>query len=221
MANTLPTCVGFIMDGNRRFATEQGLSTFEGHKAGASKFFEIIEMLRELKIKHGVFYAFSTENWQRSELEVSYLIELFDHALAQVREVELRIIGERTRFSAELQKKMADLEEKSIQYQGGTTVWIALSYGGRAEILDAVQKAIAAGVPVDETSFRNLMWSAGMPDPDLIIRTGGDERLSNFLTWQSVYSELMFTPTYWPAFTKAEFTRMLAQYADRQRRYGT
>lgn len=220
MADTLPTCVGFIMDGNRRFATEQGLTTLEGHKAGEANFFEIIEVLRELKIKHGVFYAFSTENWQRSELEVSYLIELFDHALAQVSEVELRIIGERTRFSAELQKKMADLEEKSIQYRGGTTVWVALSYGGRAEILDAVQKAIATGVTVDETTFRNLMWSAGMPDPDLIIRTGGEQRLSNFLPWQSVYSELMFTPTYWPAFTKEEFTRMLAQYADRQRRYG-
>jgi undecaprenyl diphosphate synthase len=225
MADTLPTCVGFIMDGNRRWAKEHGQPTVVGHQAGESKFYEVAQWIKECKIPHAVFYAFSIENWLREKMEVSYLQELFlsftIRMLAEVHDWKCKIvvIGDLTSFTTELQSKIVELENVSEVYTGNT-IWVALSYGGRAEILDAVQKAIAAGVAVNETTFRNLMWSAGMPDPDLIIRTGGNERLSNFLPWQSVYSELMFTPTYWPAFTKAEFTRMLAQYADRQRRYG-
>jgi undecaprenyl diphosphate synthase len=216
-----PTCVGFIMDGNRRWATDQGLPTLSGHLAGAEVFVETVKMVHELAIPHAVFYAFSTENWKRSPEEVEYLMGLFGDMLKRVESVVVRIIGDRTRFSPELQANMAALEERSNEYHGGTTIWIALSYGGRAEIVAAVNKAITAGQSVDETSFGELLWTAGMPDPDLIIRTGGEQRLSNFLPWQSVYSELMFTTTYWPAFTKEEFTRMLAQYGERQRRFGT
>lgn len=220
-SQTLPTCVGFIMDGNRRFAVERNLPTLEGHMAGAETFFMMLRTVSEIGIPHAIFYAFSTENWKRSEIEVEYLMALFSTTLERVEQVVVRIVGERSRFSPELQAKMTALEESSTRYAGATTVWIALSYGGRAEILSAVNTAIAKGEPVDEATFTSYLWTAGMPDPDIIIRTGGDQRLSNFLPWQSVYSELMFTPTYWPAFTKEEFTRMLAQYGDRQRRFGS
>ncbi len=220
MSLTTLQCVGFIMDGNRRWATEQGLPTLDGHKAGERVFFESFAWLKEYQIPHAVYYAFSTENWKRSEMEVAYLLTLFAHALEAVEEVVLRIVGDRSYFSDELQKKMADLENRSQQFTGGTTIWVALSYGGRAELVAATNEAITNGIPVTEETFARLLWTAGMPDPDLIIRTGGDMRLSNFLPWQSVYSELIFTDTYWPAFTKDEFTRMLAIYGERKRRFG-
>ena len=214
-----PTCVGFIMDGNRRWAKEQGLSTLEGHLAGKDKFFQTIKLIADLKIPHAVFYAFSTENWQRSETEVTQLLALFFEALKATESVRIRIIGRKTDFSPELQTAMENLEEKSNHYTT-PTIWIALSYGGRAEIVTAVNEAVSLGNPVTEESFSQLLSTAAMPDPDLIIRTGGELRLSNFLPWQSVYSELFFTNTYWPAFTKEEFTRILAEYGDRQRRRG-
>jgi undecaprenyl diphosphate synthase len=215
-----PQCVGFIMDGNRRWATDQGLATLEGHTAGVQVFFETLTWLAECAIPHAVYYAFSSENWRRSSEEVSYLLQLFETSLAEVRSVVVHFIGDRSDFSESLQTQMHALEAKSQVYIGAPTVWIALSYGGRAELVAAANQAVANGVPVDESSFGSLLWSAGMPDPDLIIRTGGAMRLSNFLPWQSVYSELMFTETYWPAFTKEEFTRMLAQYGERTRRFG-
>lgn len=215
----IPTCVGFIMDGNRRWATEQGLVTLEGHVAGKDKFFEMVKAVSALGIPHAVFYAFSTENWQRSEVEVVYLIDLFSEALKVIESVGVKIIGRRSDFNLDLQKSMAELEEKTCQYTK-TTIWIALSYGGRAEIISAVNQAVTLGSTVTEETFNQLLYTAQMPDPDLIIRTGGEVRLSNFLPWQSVYSELFFTDTYWPAFTKDEFQRILAQYGDRQRRRG-
>lgn len=215
----IPTCVGFIMDGNRRWATEQGLVTLEGHVAGKDKFFEMVKAVSALGIPHAVFYAFSTENWQRSEVEVVYLIDLFSEALKVIESVGVKIIGRRSDFNLDLQKSMAELEEKTCQYTK-TTIWIALSYGGRAEIISAVNQAVTLGSSVTEETFNQLLYTAQMPDPDLIIRTGGEVRLSNFLPWQSVYSELFFTDTYWPAFTKDEFQRILAQYGDRQRRRG-
>ncbi len=222
----LPACVGFIMDGNRRWATEQGLATFAGHSAGYDNFFTIARAVRELGIKHSVFYAFSTENWHRTKEEVGYLLGLFEKLLAEYaarlkeEQVRVRIIGRRGDFAPELQQQMSDLEHDSERFIDNGTVWIALSYGGRAEIIQAVNAAVAAGTLVDEDSFSELLWTAGMPDPDIIIRTSGEQRVSNFLPWQSVYSEFFFTPTYWPAFTKEEFTRIVAQYAERKRRKG-
>jgi undecaprenyl diphosphate synthase len=220
METTRPQCVGFIMDGNRRYATEQGLPSLAGHEAGERVFFATLKWLKDYQIPHGVYYAFSTENWKRSEVEVAYLLKLFERALEAVETVVLRIIGDRQYFSAALQAKMAALEEKSKQHEGGTTIWVALSYGGRAELVAATNEAIRRGVSVTEETFTELLWTHGMPDPDLIIRTGGEYRLSNFLLWQSAYSELMFTSTYWPAFTKEEFTRMLTTYGERKRRFG-
>lgn len=224
--NTPPiNCIGFIMDGNRRFAKERGESTLSGHQAGEQKFREALHWAKEIGLPHVVFYAFSTENWMREKTEVSYLMELFKTLLQSIlheihdRKVRIKIIGRRTDFSFELQSLIETLEMASTPYID-QTVWVALSYGGRAELVAACNQAISAGVPVDEAMLAQHLWTAGMPDPDMIIRTGGDMRLSNFLPWQSVYSELFFTHTYWPAFTKDEFTRIVAQYADRQRRRG-
>ncbi len=213
------------MDGNRRWALEQEKETIFGHEAGEEKFCEVAEWIKDAQIPHAVFYAFSSENWNRSQLEVAYLQELFlrftKRMLAEVHtwQVRVSVFGDLTLFSDELRQAISELMQTSACYKT-TTIWIALSYGGRAEIVAAVNKAIAAGRPVDETTFAAHLATAGMPDPDLIIRTGGDIRLSNFLPWQSVYSELIFTATYWPAFTKDEFMSMLTQYGDRKRRFG-
>jgi undecaprenyl diphosphate synthase len=207
------------MDGNRRWANEQGREPSAGHEAGLKVFESAVMWLQEYGIPHGVFYAFSTENWQRSEAEVAFLLSLIETALARERTVTLRFIGDRTRFSDSLQANMTAAEVRSFN-STGVTVWIALSYGGRQEIVAAANEAVSRGELVTEATFSLLLQSSGMPDPDLIIRTGGDMRLSNFLPWQAVYSELLFTPTYWPAFTKDEFMSMLAQYGDRKRRFG-
>ena len=213
------------MDGNRRWAKERGLDTLVGHQQGQQAWEEIVFAVRDLGIAHAVFYAFSTENWKRSEVEVSYLMDLFSEHLSRMSErlpeqrVRIRIIGRRTDFSGQLQEQMLQLETDSAQYVD-TTIWIALSYGGRAEIVDAVNEAVKAGKKVDEATFASLLWSHEMPDPDLVIRTGGEQRLSNFLPWHSIYSELYFTDTYWPAFTKEEFHRIVEWYGSRERRRG-
>lgn len=220
-----PHCIGFIMDGNRRFAKERGEATLLGHQAGEAKFYEVAQWVKNIGISHAVFYAFSTENWLREKVEVTYLQDLFLSFTKRMTtevttwQVRVRVFGNLASFSDELQTAIAELEAVSAKYTA-TTIWVALSYGGRAEIIQATNQAIKNGVLVDETSFTKLLFTSDMPDPDLIIRTGGQQRLSNFLPWQSIYSELFFTPTYWPAFTNDEFTRILAQYGERQRRHG-
>jgi undecaprenyl diphosphate synthase len=221
-----PQCVGIIMDGNRRFAKAQGLPTLEGHRRGYEKMREVMNWAKEAGISFVVVYAFSTENWNRTEKEVSYLMGLFKLFLTkEVRDmrkegVRVRCIGERGRFSAELRELMERAEQDTASETGPTLV-VALSYGGRAEILAAANAALAAGEKqLTERHFRELMWSHDIPDPDLIIRTGGEMRLSGFLPWQSVYSELFFTKTYWPAFPKEEFLAILAEFGKRERRMG-
>ena len=218
-------CIAFIMDGNRRWAREQGKETWQGHTSGAETLKEVIGWVVEADIPHAIFYAFSTENWKRSEAEVSALMELFVANIqellqtAEKQNFSLQFVGKRNDLPERLQVLINEAEEKTASY-GNTTIWVALSYGGRAEIIKAVNQAVANGEAVTEDSFSKLLWTADMPDPDLLIRTGGEKRLSNFLLWQSVYSELMFTDTYWPAFTKDEFLRMVEQYAERERRKG-
>lgn len=222
---THPNCIGFIMDGNRRWALEQKEETIFGHEAGEEKFYEVAQWIKDAHIPHAVFYAFSSENWNRNSLEVVYLQELFlrftKRMLTEVHQWQVRVnvFGDLSLFSDELRQAIGELMQESARYET-TTIWVALSYGGRAEIIAAVNEAIARGQLVNETTFAGHLATAGMPDPDLVIRTGGDMRLSNFLPWQAVYSELMFTPTYWPAFTKDEFMSMLTQYGDRKRRFG-
>lgn len=233
MQKTDITCLGFIMDGNRRWAREQDLSTFEGHKRGGEVLGESIDWVREAGIAHVVYYAFSTENWKRSEEEVSYLMDLFQEWLKNIEKkitadkragqsvARVRIVGRREDFREDIQKQMDSLERASEDGEGAqTTVWIALSYGGRAEIVEAVNQAVRTGKEVDVDSFERLLWTADMPDPDIIIRTGGEQRLSNFLTWKSVYSELLFLDKHWPALTKADFNGILSEYEKRERRRG-
>jgi undecaprenyl diphosphate synthase len=222
-----PTCVGFIMDGNRRWAKAHNLPAHEGHREGYHALQKIITAVHGAGIPHMVCYAFSTENWKRAEDEVGYLMNLLGHALREFRtevkkknvKINVRVIGEIERLPKNLQTEIR--ESVMAQYTDPElTVWIALSYGGRAEILSAVNTAIAAGEPVTEETFETHLWTKGMPDPDLIIRTSGEVRLSNFLLWQSAYSELFFTDTTWPDFGESEFQSILEQYGKRQRRVG-
>lgn len=220
-----PECIGFIMDGNRRWAKEKGKSALEGHKQGLEAFKDVVRHIRDQGVPHAVFYAFSTENWRRSKREVEYLIRLLqsgvEELLADVDEerVRVRFIGDRGKFSKKLQALIEKLEAQSAEYTN-TTVWVCLSYGGRAEIVEAVNRAVEAGKKVTEETFGYLLQSADMPDPDIIVRTSGEQRLSNFLTWQSVYSELFFIQKYWPDFGKKDFQGILEAYGERERRGG-
>jgi len=221
-----PACVGLILDGNRRWAKSRGLPSLEGHRVGLLETYKkIAKHARERGIRHLVAYMFSTENWNRSEEEVAYLMDLFREAgkkhLRELFEenVRIRFIGERGRFSPDLQELMTQIEADSAN-KNGMTAWICLSYGGRAEIVDGARKLARNGQEVTEESLGAALWSAEMPDADIIIRTSGECRLSNFLTWRGVYSELFFTDTYWPDFSESEFDAILAEYALRERRHG-
>lgn len=226
--NNTIQCVGFIMDGNRRWAKAHNLPSLEGHARGYKTFKEMIRVVNEAKIPHMVCYAFSTENWKRAEKEVSYLMQLLEQGIKDFihestkgeKRINLRIIGQTDRLPETLQVVLHHAESKNHS-EAELTVWIALSYGGRAEIVEAVNRVMLSGEKVTEDTFSNFLWTAGMPDPDLIIRTSGEIRTSNFLLWQSAYSELFFTETLWPDFGETEFQSILEEYGKRQRRRGT
>ncbi|OGF64259.1 di-trans,poly-cis-decaprenylcistransferase [Candidatus Giovannonibacteria bacterium RIFCSPHIGHO2_01_FULL_45_24] len=221
-----PLCVGIILDGNRRWAKERGLPFFEGHRQGLNNVEPIALAARDMGIKHLALYAFSTENWERPEEEVSMLMSLFetmakDKASRLAKEgARVRFVGQLRRFSENLQKLMRETEEKSPA-DPKITIWILLSYGGRADIAQAAGALAKKGEAVSEESLARNLWTAGMPDPDIIIRTGGEQRLSNFLLWQAAYSELFFPKTFWPEFTKEEFENIVNEYKKRERRNGT
>jgi undecaprenyl diphosphate synthase len=220
-----PHCIGIILDGNRRWAREQGLASLEGHQQGAEAFKRIVYAVRDRGVAHLAAYAFSTENWNRPDEEVSYLMDLFLKSVSSHMEelakedVQIRIVGQRARFSEKIQKAFAAIEEKSA-HNTRLTVWICLSYGGRSEIVEAARSIALSGEDVTETTLEQHMWTADMPNADIIIRTGGEKRLSGFLTWKSVYSELFFVDTYWPAFTESHLDAILEEYAQRERRHG-
>jgi len=221
------TCLGIIMDGNRRWAKEHDLPVYEGHTEGYKKLRESVRWAREAGIPHIVAYAFSTENWQRSEEEVGYLMKLFRSILEKETDkmieerVRVRFVGDRSRFTGDLQKMMEKMEATTADAKYDVTLHLLMSYGGRAEIVAAANTlAGEEATVVSEEAFANNLWSYPMPDPDLILRTGGEKRLSGFLPWQSVYSELFFVDTFWPAFTKEEFDSILAEFAQRERRRG-
>ena len=223
----VPVCIGIIMDGNRRWARAHGLLTLEGHKVGYERFKDFIKWAGDRGVNNLIFYAFSTENWKRSEKEKNYLFKLIEKAfkndLEEIknRNIRIKFAGQLDRFSQNLQKVLSDAEKQTAHNTGGT-VMIAFSYGGRSEILHAVNELITEGSkkPVTEEEFKERLWTKDIPDPDLIIRTGGAMRLSNFLPWQSVYSELYFTNTYWPDFDRKEFEYILEEYNSRERRMG-
>ncbi len=220
--------IGVILDGNRRWAKERGLPTLEGHRRGFENVRSLITWSREELISTLYIYAFSTENWNRSPEEVGYLMKLFAEAFSgkfvdEAVENGLRIVflGDRTPIAPDLLFEMKKTEERTKDGGAGTLA-VCLSYGGRAEILAGVNKLIAEGVETKtEEELKQALWGANLPDPDLIIRTGGEKRLSGFLTWQSVYSELFFVDTKWPDFSKKEFLGILAEYRNREQRRGT
>lgn len=223
--NTTPTCVGIILDGNRRYAKREGLSSLMGHKMGADKVTDCVRWVKNRHIPHLAIYAFSSENWKRSEEEVGYLMQLFSSAVDEwfstlhKEGVRFRVVGDRESLPQELRSSIQTLEEASAE-EKDITVWVCLSYGGRAEIVAAAKDLAQIGSDVTEESLRAHLWSAQMPDPDIIIRTGGEKRLSNFLLWQSAYSELFFLNTFWPEFQESDLDQVLSEYAQRERRHG-
>lgn len=216
--------LAIIMDGNGRWAQRRGLPRTAGHKAGAETLDRVMHYCRDAGIGYLTVYAFSTENWRRSQLEVTALMRLLGRFVRTKRDelcrnrVRFRVIGRRTDLSARLQRELASLEEATRE--GEFTLTVALSYGGRDEIVRACRRYAETGGELDEARFATLLDTAGMPDPDLIVRTGGEQRLSNFLLWQAAYAEFYFTETAWPDFSRADFDSALSAYAVRDRRMG-
>ena len=229
MAELIPKHVGFIMDGNGRWASQRGLPRIEGHRKGAERARQIIRDADSLGIKAVTLYTFSMENWHRPKKEVGLLMKLLGGYLKRElstlmeENVRFKAIGETWRLPDYIQDLIKTYEETTKENTGLTLV-TAMSYGGRNEIIRAVKKAISSGMKEDEIteeSFENLLDTTGIPNPDLIIRTSGEMRISNFLPWQSAYSELYFTPTLWPDFTKEELEKAIAEYRHRERRFGS
>ena len=233
--DVLPQHIAFIMDGNGRWAKERGLDRSEGHKAGAKVFRRITEYCADIGIKYVTFYAFSTENWNRPKAEVQALMKLFKEYLLEadererendIRQSRIRFIGEREGLPKDLLKLIEKAERKSNKYSK-ITVNIALNYGGRAEITHAV-KAIAQKVQTGEMSIDDIteqtvsenIYTAGQPDPDIIVRPSGEYRLSNFLQWQSAYSEFWYSNILWPDFTEENVNDIIRDFQKRNRRFG-
>lgn len=212
--------VAIIMDGNGRWAEAKKLPRIEGHRRGAEAARRAMEACGEHKIPYLTIYAFSSENWDRPEEEVHDLMGLLKYYLKNEvkilneNNIRLRVIGDRTRFDVEMVKYISDAEEKTAA-NTGLNVQIALSYGGRQEIAMAAARAAQEG-----GALENYLYTTGVPDPDLLIRTGGELRISNFLLWQMAYTELYFTDTLWPDFNASHFNRAIEEFYHRVRRFG-
>lgn len=231
----LPQHVGVIMDGNGRWAKKRGLPRTEGHRRGAEVFREISTYASDIGIPYMTFYAFSTENWKRPEQEISVIMDLFRDFLheAEDRRAENEERGFRFRFIGDLSvlpadiRSLADYMEKNNPDIGRTTVNVAVNYGGRSELVRAardialrVQAGDLSAADIDEQTISDALYTGGQPDPDLIIRPSGEYRLSNFMTWQSAYSEFWYSDVLWPDFTTDDFDRALSDFARRSRRFG-
>ncbi|HEY7693975.1 MAG TPA: polyprenyl diphosphate synthase [Gaiellaceae bacterium] len=220
--------VAIIMDGNGRWASRRGVSVAEGHRAGSRALRPIVETAIDLGVESLAVYAFSTENWTRSEEEVEALMETFAETIERelpdlvAQGVRVRFIGRRDRAPDDLQERMARLERETKR-NDRLSLWIAFDYGGRAELVEAARRLVASGVApedVDENTFAAQLYAPAMPDPDLLIRTSGELRISNFLLWQLAYSELVFVDTLWPDFGPRQLRDALRAYARRRRRFG-
>ncbi len=225
-----PKSVGIIMDGNRRWARAKGLDVFKGHEAGYERFKDFVGWAKEFGVRTVYVYAFSTENWNRSKSEVGYLMKLFANVVGGEaknlvkKKVRVKFVGQTDRFSPSIRFGIRNLERATAKFAGINLV-ICVSYGGRAEILSAIKKLTKEKSSkelskIDEGMFEKYLWTAGFPDPELIIRTSGETRTSNFLPWQSVYSEWFFSKSMWPAFTKKEFEKILDDFSSREIRRG-
>ena len=225
----VPHHVAIIMDGNGRWATQRGLPRLAGHKAGVDNIRMVLESLSEYGVKYVTVYAFSTENWSRPQEEVDGLMVILKDAMdsetqaLHERDVRILHLGRTDRLSPELREAVTYAQELTKNNKT-ITLSVAFDYGGRAEILEAVTQIVRDGIPpheLDEALFSRYLYTAHMPDPDLIIRTGGELRLSNFLLWQTAYSEYYPTPTLWPDLGEADIARAIESFGRRQRRFGT
>ncbi len=233
-AAPLPHHVAIIMDGNRRFAKEIGLSTLEGHEKGRLKLEEVLNWCLEVGVKILTVYAFSTENLRRDDGEVQYLMKAFaenfrragDDERVHKHGIRIRVFGRLDLLPQEVRDAIAYAEDRSKGYSN-YQLNLAVAYGGRQEIVDAIKDVVRDAksgrvdvADIDETFFSKRLYTAGLPDPDLVLRTSGEERISNFLLWQLAYSELYFVDVYWPGFRKIDFLRAIRTYQMRQRRFG-
>ena len=214
--------IAFIMDGNGRWASKRSLPREAGHSAGAKNFKKIVRYCRDIGISYVTVYAFSTENWKRPEREVKAILNLLDSYIIEARDevdVEYIFIGDRTALPENIVLKMDELEQmtKGRAYR----LNIALNYGGRAEIVNAVNSAIKKGIiEISEKDISENLYTKDCPDPDLIVRTGAEFRISNFLMWQSAYSELYFSENMWPDFTVKDVDEAVKEFSKRKRRFG-
>ena len=224
--------IAIIMDGNGRWAQSRGLPRSVGHKKGAETLQQIVKAAADFGVEYMTVYAFSTENWKRDKEEVNYLMNLLRQYLAtELQDIKkqgarIKVIGEREMLDKDIIAKIEHLEKETSQNQK-FTFCIALSYGSRAEIVSAVKKtvnSVASGAikaeDINEKTFSEALYTSDIPDPDLVIRTSGEQRISNYLLWQIAYSELFFTKTLWPDFTPEELKEIIEDFNLRERRYG-
>jgi len=220
--------LGIIMDGNRRWAKENGLPSLEGHRKGYDRLKEVGDWCLARGIKILTVFAFSTENWKRSAEEVGYLMDLLEMALSKEldwfksRQIRLRVLGRREGLRPSILQAI-DRAEEETKMNERATICICLNYGGRPEIVDAMKKIVDEGIPsnqITEEIIAHHMYFSDMPDPDLVIRTSGEERISGFLLWEAAYSEFYWCQHHWPAFDESDLDAALAEYVSRQRRYG-
>ena len=228
----LPEHIGIIMDGNGRWAQKRGLPRSVGHKQGARTFREIVRHCRGIGIRYLTVYAFSTENWKRPQSEIDAIMNLLRDYLDELErhsdeeQGTLRFIGDMAPLAEDLRQRIADVQERTAGREG-ITVNIALNYGGRHEVVHAVQQAVSLArqgtltpEAVDEALVDSLMYTAGQPPVDLIIRPSGEQRISNFLLWQGAYAEFVFMDVLWPDFTPGDLDRAIAEFQRRSRRFG-
>ncbi len=228
----LPEHIGIIMDGNGRWARKRGLPRSAGHKQGARTFREIVRYCRSIGIRYLTVYAFSTENWKRPQSEINAIMNLLRDYLDELERHSdeeqgvLRFIGDMAPLAEDLRQRITDVQERTAGREG-ITVNIALNYGGRHEIVHAVQQAVSLArqgtltpEAVDEALVDSLMYTAGQPPVDLIIRPSGEQRISNFLLWQGAYAEFVFMDVLWPDFTPGDLDRAIAEFQRRSRRFG-
>jgi undecaprenyl diphosphate synthase len=226
--NYPPQHVAIIMDGNGRWAKKRGLPRLVGHKAGGDNIRPVVKIFANYGVKYLTLYMFSTENWNRPRIEVAGLLSLLAKKIDQETQafhqenIRLVHLGRLDRMSRKLREKVQAAVELT-KNNTGLTLGLAFDYGGRDEIVQAARRIASTGIPgdnIDESVFARYLYSPDIPDPDLVIRTGGESRLSNFLLWQATYSELYFTPVLWPDFGRKDVEEALSEYKRRQRRFG-
>lgn len=229
MAGDVPQHIAFILDGNRRWARSQGLPTLQGHMKGMDRVEDLAKWCNDAGVKYLTVYAFSTENWDRTQEELNYLFnQVFDKGFSErfpkfkAENIKVNVFGELDKFPEKMQKGIRNLIEETKDCTG-LVFNICLNYGGRTELVRAIKKIVEERIPtgkIEEKTVSDRLYSAGMPDPDLMIRTGGEHRVSGFLLWQQAYTELYFPKVFLPGFTKQDFDEALEWYATRERRYG-